>query len=114
MKRLWKMGAAAVLVGAATWGVEHGLRCYGAPWERDEALRRAREALGYLSEDYSVEKGAALIDEKYDRELHSWSFLFRSNSCDVSVFADRCNGTDIGGMSRGCPSRRGEGYPGRR
>lgn len=102
------LGAAAlgsVLVALILFG-NYFARCHGKPLSRAEALERATKQLQYLSRDFALGNPApALVDEQYDASQKTWNFTFRNSTCEVSVIADRCKGTDIGGMSAGCTKR---------
>ena len=95
-----------IVVVAAILLVEHFWRCSGIPLSREEALRRASVRLQYLSRHFDLgEPPPALVKEQYDPKQQTWIFSFRSPNCEVDVIADRCHGTDIGGMSHGCKEK---------
>jgi hypothetical protein len=86
---------------------EHYSRCYGKPLSREEALRRANAQLQFFDKDFVLgDSLPALKEEEYDPEEKTRTFTFRYPTCEVSVIADRCQGTDIGGISQGCKERR--------
>jgi hypothetical protein len=91
---------AAVLLG------DHLIRCYGKPLGREEALRRANAQLQFYHRTHELgDTLPALVEERYDREEKEWTFRFRSSTCTVDIIADRCHGTEIGGLSEGCRPR---------
>jgi hypothetical protein len=95
----------SVLVAVILFG-DYYARCHGKPLSRAEALERATKQLQYLSRDFALGSSTpALVDEQYDASQKTWNFTFRNSACEVSVIADRCKGTDIGGISAGCKER---------
>lgn len=97
---LGSLAVALILFG------DHYARCHGKPLSRIEALERATKQLQYLSRDFALGNPApALVDEQYDASDKTWNFTFRNGTCEISVIADRCKGTDVGGISAGCKER---------
>jgi hypothetical protein len=103
---VWRTAAIlAALIAIILFG-DYYLRCHGKPLSREEALQRASAQLKYLSRNVDLgNPSPALVEEQYDAPSKTWSLTFRNSSCEVSVIADRCHGTDIGGISEGCKQR---------
>ncbi len=92
-----------VLSVAALLFADYWSRCHGQPLSREEALRRANTSMQYLSKDWVLGSPLpGLAAEEYDPKDGSWMFTFRNDTCEVDIITDRCNGTDVGGMSKGC------------
>jgi hypothetical protein len=85
---------------------DHYSRCYGKPLSREEALRRASAQLQYFSQQRMTGGTVpALAEEQYDPTDKTWVFTFRNANCEVAIIADRCQGTEVGGMTKGCDVR---------
>jgi hypothetical protein len=83
--------------------VDYWSRCHGKPLSREEALGRANVQLQYLSHDWILGNPLpSLTSEQFDPSDGTWMFSFKNSVCEVDIIADRCKGTDIGGMSKGC------------
>jgi hypothetical protein len=81
-------------------------RCHGRALSRQEALERADAKLKRFSKKYVVgDTLPRLVEEQYDPERKEWMFTFENSTCSIIIVADRCNGTDIGGVSKGCTVR---------
>lgn len=99
----WRKTLIIIGLGAASLFVSHFWRCSGIPLSREEALRRATTQLNYLNRKHTLgETLPVLVEEQYDRKQQTWTFTFRSGACTVEILADRCHGTDLGGVSQGC------------
>jgi hypothetical protein len=108
-KNLWNALGVLVLLVAMALFAEYWFRCHGNPLDREEAVRRADKQLWYLSRDWVLGNPLpALAEEQYDASDGSWRFTYRNATCEVSIITDRCNGTDIGGVSEGCTKHRGQ------
>src|SRR5258708_98378 len=102
-KTIWRLAAIAVLVLGALLFVDYWSRCHGKPLSREESLQRANVTLQHLSKDWVLgDPLPSLVEEQFEPKDGSWLFTFRNNTCEVSIITDRCNGTDVGGMSKGC------------
>lgn len=89
-----------LLLGAAA--IEYLFRCYGEPLGRAEALQRATTRLQTFSRSFSTgDTPPVLVGERYEADIETWLFSFRSEVCFIDVIVDRCHGTEIGGTS-GC------------
>jgi hypothetical protein len=109
-KRVLSTSAVAVALVAALLFGDYWLRCHGKPLARDEALKRANIRMQYLSKDWVLGSPLpVLVAEQYDPKDGSWMFTFRNNTCQVDIVTDRCNGTDVGGMSKGCTTHQPDG-----
>ncbi|MFY9729416.1 MAG: hypothetical protein WAK24_02325 [Candidatus Acidiferrales bacterium] len=105
-KKLWIAVALGSVLLALFLFKDYYARCHGKPLSRAEALERATEQLRYLSRDFALGNPApTLVDEQYDASQKTWNFTFRNGTCEVSVIADRCKGTNIGGITAGCTKR---------
>jgi hypothetical protein len=105
-----KWGITLIVVALAALALfgEHYSRCNGKPLSREEALQRANAQLQLLARDFELgDSLPVLTEEQYDTTHKSWILTFRNPTCEVSIIADRCHGTDIGGVSAGCKERRG-------
>ncbi len=101
-----KKGAVALLIIVLIVVVvlsDYMFRCRSKPLSRDEAFLRANKQLEYLSHDFVLgDPLPVLMQEQYDSTSRTWMFTFRNSTCEVSIIADRCHGTDVGGVSEGC------------
>src|ERR1700687_4774400 len=98
----------AVLVVAILFG-DYWSRCHGKPLNREEALQRAKVRLQSLSQSWVLGSPLpGLVQEQYEPLDKTWSFTFRNDVCEVDIIADRCHGTDVGGMSKGCTAHQPE------
>ena len=99
----------ALIVVAAVTAIlfaDHYSRCYGKPLSREEALQRASVQLQYLSRDFDLgDTLPVLTAGEYDPAKKTWILTFRNSTCEVSIIADRCEGTSIGGVTEGCKER---------
>jgi hypothetical protein len=105
-----KLGITVIVVALAALALfgEHYSRCHGKPLSRDEALQRANAQLQLLARDFVLgDPLPALSKEQYDPIDKLWILTFHNSTCEVSIIADRCHGTDIGGVTAGCKERRG-------
>ena len=99
----WRITLTIIGLGAASLLVDHFWRCSGIPLSREEALQRATAQLKYLNRKNTLGVTLpALVEERYDPEQQTWIFTFRNSNCTVDIVADRCHGTDVGGVSQGC------------
>jgi len=99
----WRIVLIVVGLGAMGLVADHFWRCSGRPLSREEALRRATAQLNYVNRKNTLGPTLpALAGEQYDPKQQTWIFTFRSGSCTVDIIADRCHGTDVGGVSDGC------------
>jgi hypothetical protein len=109
LQNLRKTGGIVLIVAAlaaVVLSADYYSRCYGKPFSRDEAMRRANAQLQYLAKYFVLgDTPPVLVDEQYDSYAKTWMLTFRSPTCEVIVIADRCRGTDIGGLSEGCKER---------
>jgi hypothetical protein len=109
LQNLRKTGGIVLIVAAlaaVVLSADYYSRCYGKPFSRDEAMRRANAQLQYLAKYFVLgDTPPVLVDEQYDSYAKTWMLTFRSPTCEVIVIADRCHGTDIGGLSEGCKER---------
>jgi hypothetical protein len=102
-KRVWQVGLISVALIAAALFADYWFRCHGAPLRRAEALQRANTHLQYLSGDWDLGTPLpSLAEEQYDGKDGTWMFTFSNSVCTVDIITDRCHGTDVGGMSKGC------------
>ena len=109
LQKLGRKSKIALIVIALVPAVlfaDHFRRCSGMPLSREEALRRATVRLQHLSRHFELGNPLpALVEEQYDSKQQTWIFTFRSNTCEFDIIADRCHGTDIGGLSEGCKQK---------
>ena len=107
VKNKWAvMALAVVALIAGTLVIDHLFRCYGPPLSREEALRRATAHLRYFSRQHMTGGTVPVLsEEQYDPAKKTWVFTFRNANCEIAMIADRCQGTEIGGMSKGCDVR---------
>jgi len=98
---------AAAMVLLLFWLIaDHVYRCHGEPLQREEAFERAAARLYSLSCWYDLKDAPAhIVGEQYEQDTKTWMFTFQNGDCTVSIIADRCQGTDVGGMSFGCVQR---------
>ena len=102
-KTIWRIAAITVLVLATLLVFDYWSRCHSKPLSREDALRRANVRLQHLSQEWVLgDTLPSLVEQQFEPKDGSWSFTFRNNTCEVSIITDRCNGTDVGGMSKGC------------
>jgi hypothetical protein len=88
-------------------------RCHWkAPLTRDEALQRSTAYLKNMSHDFVLDPLPKLVNEFYTPEGKAWTFEFSNSTCTVDIIDDRCEGTDVGGLSEGCRTK-AEGKHGR-
>jgi hypothetical protein len=100
------MALALVALIACTLVANHLFRSYGPPLSREEALRRATAQLQYFSRQHMTGNTVpVLAEEQYDPSKKTWVFTFRSADCEIAIIADRRQGTEVGGMSKGCDVR---------
>jgi hypothetical protein len=86
--------------------VDYLFRYYGPPLSREEALRRATAQLQYFSRQRMTGGTVpVLAEEQYDSEKKTWVFTFRNANCEIAILADRRQGTEVGGMTKGCDVR---------
>src|SRR5438445_3822774 len=104
LKRKWVIAFAVVgLIIAVILLSDHLYRRYGPALSREEALERANAQLQYLFRDHLTGGTMpVLAEEQYDPATKTWILTFRNSNCEVSIIADRYEGTDIGGVSKGC------------
>jgi hypothetical protein len=96
-----------LLAGAAFLFYQDWLNCHGKPLAREEALRDASSELQDLSRSFSLgNPPPSLSAEKYDDVRGEWMFTFSNLDCTVDIITDRCKGTEVGGMSKGCTKHR--------
>jgi len=96
---------AVALVAVALYG-EYYFRCHGKPLSREEAFQRATDYLQQLSQDFVFgDPPPALVEEQYDAQTRGWTFKFVNSTCTIYIIADRCQGTEVGGLSEGCRVR---------
>ena len=99
--------AVVVIVAGATLIYDRWLRCHGKPLGRAEALQNATSQLRMLSQDFSLgSPSPSLAEEQYDSVRGTWMFTFRNTTCTVDIITDRCKGTEVGGMTKGCTEQR--------
>jgi hypothetical protein len=97
--------AIALLAGSLYY--DHRSRCNGKQYERAEALLDATSFLQSLSHDFLLgDPLPSLKEEQYDSPHETWTFTFRNATCTVDIITDRCQGTEVGGMSEGCTKHR--------
>jgi hypothetical protein len=103
---VWRTAAIlAALVALFLFG-DYYIRCHGKPLSREEALQRASALLQHLSRNFDLgNPPPVLVEEQYDEPRETWILTFRSHTCEISVIADRCQGTEVGGISEGCRQR---------
>lgn len=90
----------------AVFLIDYLIRCHGKPLSREEALERANAKLQRFSRKFVVgDTLPKLVEEQYDPHKKEWIFTFDNSTCSVIIIADRCHGTDIGGVSKGCTVR---------
>jgi hypothetical protein len=90
----------------AVFVADYLFRCHGKPLSREEALERANAKLQRFSKKSVVgDTLPKLVEEQYDPQKEEWMFTFDNSTCSVIIIADRCHGTDIGGVSKGCTVR---------
>jgi len=101
----WKWRTGLIVIGLCLLGLlaDHFRRCSGIPLSREEALRRATAQLKYINRKNTLGPTLPpLAEEQYDPKQQTWIFTFRNGACTVDIVADRCHGTDVGGVSQGC------------
>jgi hypothetical protein len=99
----WRIALAIVGLVVVALCADYFWRCSGIPLSRKEALRRATTQLEHLNRNHAFgDSLPALVDEQYDSNQQTWMFTFRNGACTVEILADRCHGTDVGGVSQGC------------
>jgi|SRR5580700_3523565 hypothetical protein len=110
VRRRWAVGIVVgliLLAGIAYVQYKDWLNCHGKPLVREEALQDARSQLQDLSRSFSLGNPLpSLSAERYDDSRGEWMFTFSNGSCTVDIITDRCKGTDIGGVSKGCTKHR--------
>lgn len=105
-KRVWRILAVVITLIVVVLFVDYYSRCHGKPLSREEALQRATAQLQHLSKNFVIgDPLPALVEEEYDATARTWILTYRGGACEVFIIADRCNGTDIGGISGGCKQR---------
>jgi hypothetical protein len=103
---MWVLGVVVVLLAGMLY-YDHWSRCSGKPYERADALRNATSFLQSLSRDFSLgDPPPSLVEEQYDSARATWMFTFRNATCTLDIITDRCKGTEVGGMTKGCTGRR--------
>jgi len=91
---------------SAVLGADYFFRCHGKPLSREEALERANTKLQRFSKKFVTgDSPPTLVEEQYDPQRKGWTFTFKNPVCTVAIIADRCQGTDIGGINEGCTVR---------
>jgi hypothetical protein len=103
-----KMQILLALIGLifAVFLFDYLMRCHGKPLSREEALERANATLQRFSRKFVIgDTLPKLVEEQYDPQKKKWMFTFDSSTCSLIIIADRCHGTDIGGVSKGCTVR---------
>jgi hypothetical protein len=109
LRTLSKVAVVVFILGASAVAVltaDHLFRCSGRPFSRDEARREPNAQLQYLAKYFVLgDAPPTLVEEEYDPYAKTWMLTFRSADCEVIVIADRCHGTDIGGVNAGCKDR---------
>jgi hypothetical protein len=107
--RRFRIALAIAVVVVFSLTTEYVLRCWGKPLTREEAIERADRRLDVFSKRYIIGvPPPTLVAEQYETDTKAWIFTFQNSTCTVDIIADRCNGTDIGGVSAGCVPRRME------
>ena len=95
-----------IALALAVFVADDLFRCHGKPLSREEALERANAKLQRFSKKFVTgDTLPALVEEQYDPQRKEWTFTFTNTTCSVAIIADRCHGTDIGGISKGCTVR---------
>jgi hypothetical protein len=97
-----------LLLGLATAVVmtQAYYRCHGKPLSHEEAVARAEMLLQQFSKQHNVgETLPLLVEENYDEQRRSWMFRYRNSVCELVIYADRCHGTEVGGLNQGCTVR---------
>jgi hypothetical protein len=106
MSKKWQMVLLIFAVILIALIADFYSRCHGKPLSREEAVERADTQLKYLARDFVLgEPLPVLTSEQYDSTSRTWTLDFRNSTCEVSIIADRCHGTDVGGLSAGCTKR---------
>jgi hypothetical protein len=106
-KNFFRIALSVAAVGMLTFTAEHAYRCWGEPLTREEAIKRAKTRLDVFSKRYIVGiPPPTLVAEQYETGTKTWIFTFQNSTCAIDIIADKCNGTDIGGVSAGCVPRR--------
>src|SRR5258706_14879474 len=105
-KQLWIIGGIIAVLTVEHF-VERYIRCYvKPPLTREEALQRSTRYWKDLSKDFVLGgEFPTLSEERYDAERKEWAFTFSNSTCTIVVITDRCHGTEVGGMSKGCTVR---------
>ncbi len=103
----WAFGIVVVSLTASVLYYDHWSRCNSKPLERSEALRNATVFLQSMSRDFELgDPPPLLVEEQYDSVREAWMFTFRNTACEVAIITDRCQGTEVGGMTEGCTHHR--------
>ena len=105
-KKLWIIGG-IIAVLTIEHLIERYIRCYvKPPLTREEGLQRSTTYWKDLSKDFVLGgEFPTLSEERYDAERKEWAFTFSNSTCTVVVITDRRQGTEVGGMSKGCTVR---------
>jgi hypothetical protein len=106
-KKFWMIVGGLVMMIVITDRIERYIKCQVMPaLTREEALQRSTRYWYDLSEDFSLDaESPTLSEERYDAERREWAFTFSNTTCTVIIITDRCQGTEVGGMSEGCTVR---------
>lgn len=106
MSKKFRIAGVFIALIFAVLVADYLFRCHGKPLSREEALERANAKLQRFSKKF-VTGGSlpTLVEEQYDPQRKEWTFTFKNPVCTVGIIADRCHGTDIGGISEGCTAR---------
>jgi hypothetical protein len=106
MRTEWKVLIAIVTLVVALFVADYVVKCHGKPLTRVEAFQRASSRIQRFSLKYNIgNTPPRLAEESFDADQKTWTFTFHTDACDVFVIADRCEGTDIGGISGACNPR---------
>lgn len=99
-------GVSLLLAGTAI--ADYLVSYYGPPLTRAEALEHAGVVLQDLSRQHMTGGTLPVLsEEQYDPGTKTWVFTFRNDNCEIDIITDRLQGTEVGGMTKGCdmPSR---------
>lgn len=97
-------GVSLLLAGTAI--ADYLVSYYGPPLTRAEALEHAGVVLQDLSRQHMTGGTLPLLSEQqYDPGTKTWVFTFRNDNCEIDIITDRLQGTEVGGMTKGCDMR---------
>ena len=97
-------GVSLLLAGTAI--ADYLVSYYRPPLTRAEAIGRAGALLQDLSQQHMTGSTLPVLsEEQYDPGTKTWVFIFRNDNCEIDIITDRLQGTEVGGMTKGCDMR---------